>query len=287
MTSDSQSGSTPSLHKNITFDTISQPSKSVTSRWCHEETLLLLELLLQARRDQQLNNDKLSVVRDVLKVFIPTFSAEHPLRQWTLKILENRFSYLKNIWRAFRAAEARSGTTYHADTGMLEMSKQSVDFIVSVHKRYVKHVVSKPLPVNGNISPIEWGEIFRQDRPAMKNVLAADDDEGFKRAAAAEEEDVEEEGTEEEEERSTQKDQEGQEEVGGGTQDNNADDESPDQDVSDEYHQVVIFHRLGTYLTSLSRCGVWKRRRSSASSGQYPPASAKTRCNCAATVLYS
>ncbi|KAG5960589.1 hypothetical protein E4U58_004629 [Claviceps cyperi] len=72
---------------------MSQPSKSATSRWSDEETLLLLELLLQARRDKQLNNDKLSVVRDVLKGFIPTFAAEYPRRQWTLRILENRVSY--------------------------------------------------------------------------------------------------------------------------------------------------------------------------------------------------
>ncbi|KAG6311391.1 hypothetical protein E4U22_002669 [Claviceps purpurea] len=208
---------------------MSQPSKSVTSRWSHEETLLLLELLLQARRDQQLNNDKLSVVRDVLKGFIPTFSDEYPSRQWTLRILENRVSFLKNIWRAFRAAETRSGTTYHEETGMLDLSKQNAEFIVSVYKRYGKYVVTKPLPINDNISPCEWGEIFRQDLPAMKNAIAANDDEGFERAAAAEEED-----TEEEEGRSTQMDQEGQEEVGGGTQDNNAGDESPDEDVSDE-----------------------------------------------------
>ncbi|KAG6109546.1 hypothetical protein E4U13_005787 [Claviceps humidiphila] len=191
------------------------------SRWSLKETLLLLELLLQARRDHLLDSDKVSVLREVLENFIPTFSTEYPRRKWTAKILENRVTYLKNTWRAFRAAETRSGTTYHEDTGMLQMSKQSADYIVSVYKRYGKIVVTKPLPVSDSMSPSEWGEIFFTDPPAGKTVIGADDDEGFANAAR---EDAGEEGGQ-----STEQGQEDAE-----TQDNDAGDESPEEDSSDE-----------------------------------------------------
>ncbi|KAG6034469.1 hypothetical protein E4U19_005660 [Claviceps sp. Clav32 group G5] len=197
-----------------------QPSQYMASpidrsRWSPEETLLLLELLLEARRDQQLTHDKTGVARDVFKSFVPTFSTEFPLRQWNVKIIENRFFWLKGTWRAFRAAEATSGTTYNHATGMLQMSKQSAQMIESVHKRFGRYVITKPLPTNDSISLSEWGEIFSTDPPAVDTTIDAHDDQGFARAAKA-------------------LLREGQGEAGGGTQDNNAGDGSPEEDVSDE-----------------------------------------------------
>ncbi|KAG6071081.1 hypothetical protein E4U33_003900 [Claviceps sp. LM78 group G4] len=143
------------------------------SRWSTEETLLLLELLLEARRDQQLNNEKISAIRDVLKSFIPTLSSEFPHREWKLMAIENRWLWLKGIWQAFRAAEARPGTIYNAYTGMLQMSKQSAGVIEFVHKRYGRYVITKRLPTNDNISRSEWEEIFSTPpsvaRPAVSS----------------------------------------------------------------------------------------------------------------------
>ncbi|KAG6285295.1 hypothetical protein E4U09_007355 [Claviceps aff. purpurea] len=130
------------------------------SRWSTEETLLLLELLLEARRDQQFNNERISTVRDVLRGFVPIFSSEFPHRQWNVKAIENRWIWLRGIWQAFRAAEARPGTTYNDWSGMLQMSKQSAAVIESIHKLYGRYVITKRLPTNDNISRSEWEEIF-------------------------------------------------------------------------------------------------------------------------------
>ncbi|KAG6093524.1 hypothetical protein E4U30_004238 [Claviceps sp. LM220 group G6] len=132
------------------------------SRWSTEETLLLLELLLEARRDQQFNtnNEKMSAVRHVLKGFIPTLSSKFPHRKWKLMAIENRWLWLKGIWQAFRAAEARPGTIYNDRTGMLQMSKQSAAVIESVHNRYGRYLITKRLPTNDIISRSEWEEIF-------------------------------------------------------------------------------------------------------------------------------
>ncbi|KAG6189189.1 hypothetical protein E4U27_006737 [Claviceps purpurea] len=129
-------------------------------RWSTEETLLLLELLLEARRDQQFNNERISTVRDVLRGFVPIFSSEFPHRQWNVKAIENRWIWLRCIWQAFRAAEARPGTTYNDLSGMLQMSKQSAAVIESIHKRHGRYVITKRLPTNDNISRSEWEEIF-------------------------------------------------------------------------------------------------------------------------------
>ncbi|KAG6129637.1 hypothetical protein E4U28_007732 [Claviceps purpurea] len=142
------------------------PSNSTASpiayrfRWSTEETLLLLELLLEARRDQQFNNERISTVRDVLRGFVPIFSSEFPHRQWNVKAIENRWIWLRCIWQAFRAAEARPGTTYNDLSGMLQMSKQSAAVIESIHKRHGRYVITKRLPTNDNISRSEWEEIF-------------------------------------------------------------------------------------------------------------------------------
>ncbi|KAG6156616.1 hypothetical protein E4U37_000127 [Claviceps purpurea] len=105
-------------------------------RWSTEETLLLLELLLEARRDQQFNNERISTVRDVLRGFVPIFSSEFPHRQWNVKAIENRWIWLRCIWQAFRAAEARPGTTYNDLSGMLQMSKQSAAQITKHASEY-------------------------------------------------------------------------------------------------------------------------------------------------------
>ncbi|KAG6254653.1 hypothetical protein E4U23_005793 [Claviceps purpurea] len=152
--------------KNITFDIMPPPSNPTASpiayrfRWSTEETLLLLELLLEARRDQQFNNERISTVRDVLRGFVPIFSSEFPHRQWNVKAIENRWIWLRCIWQAFRAAEARPGTTYNDLSGMLQMSKQSAAVIESIHKRHGRYVITKRLPTNDNISRSEWEEIF-------------------------------------------------------------------------------------------------------------------------------
>ncbi|KAG6044145.1 hypothetical protein E4U39_003676 [Claviceps sp. Clav50 group G5] len=206
-----------------------QPSQSTASpngrlRWSPEETLLLLELLLEARRGQQLNGNKIRDIRDVLGGFIPTLSTKFPHRKWNVKAIENRFSWLKSTWQAFCAAEAIPGTTYNDETGMLQISKSNAKVIEFVHKRYGNFVVAKPLPTNDNVSRSEWAEIFLTDLPARDTTIDAHDDQGFTKVAGAE-------GAEEGE---GQHLQERQEEAGGGTQDNSAGDDSPEEDVSDE-----------------------------------------------------
>ncbi|KAG5914992.1 hypothetical protein E4U61_005127 [Claviceps capensis] len=206
-----------------------QPSQSTASpngrlRWSPEETFLLLELLLEARRGQQLNSNRIRDIRDILRGFIPTLSTRFPHRKWNMKAIENRFSWLKSTWQAFCAAKAIPGTTYNDETGMLQISKSSAKVLESVHKRYGSFVVAKPLPTNNNVSRSEWAEIFLTDLPARDTTIDARDYRGFPKAAEAQ---AAEEGE-------GQPSQEGQEEAGGGTQDNNAGDDSPEEDVSDE-----------------------------------------------------
>ncbi|KAG5935136.1 hypothetical protein E4U59_005802 [Claviceps monticola] len=206
-----------------------QPSQTTASpngrlRWSSEETFLLLELLLEARRGQQLNSNKIRHIRHVLRGFIPIMSTEFPHRQWNLKAIENRFSWLKRTWQAFCAAEAIPGTTYNDETGMLQISKSSAKVLESVHKRYGTFVVVKPLPTNDNVSRSEWAEIFLTDPSARDTTIDVRNYRGFLKAAEAE-------AAEEGEGPSFQ---EGQEEAGGGAQDNNAGDDSPEEDVFDE-----------------------------------------------------
>ncbi|KAG6083697.1 hypothetical protein E4U16_003563 [Claviceps sp. LM84 group G4] len=211
------------LMKKITFEIMQQPSQSTASpngrlRWSPEETFLLLELLLEARRGQQLNSNKIRDIRDVLGGFIPTLSIKFPQRKWNVKAIENRFSWLKSTWQAFCAAEAIPGTTYNDETGMLQISKSSAKVIESIHKRYGSFVVAKPLPTNDNISRSEWAEIFLTDLPARDTTIDAHGYRGFAKAAG----------------RGGQHFQERQEEAGGGTQDHNAGDDSAEEDLSDE-----------------------------------------------------
>ncbi|KAG6112024.1 hypothetical protein E4U13_004497 [Claviceps humidiphila] len=206
-----------------------EPSQSTASpngrhRWSAEETFLFLELLLEARRCQHLNSNRIRDIRDVLESFIPTLSTRFPNRQWNMKVIENRFAWLKGTWQAFCAAAAIPGTTFNEETGMLQINKASAKVLESGHKRYGSFVVAKPLPTNDNVTRSEWAEIFLTDLPARDTTFDSHHYRGFSKPAEAE-------ATEEGE---GQPSQEGQEEAWGGTQDNNAGDESPEEDTSDE-----------------------------------------------------
>lgn len=87
-----------------------------------------------------------SVVRDVFKGFIPTFSAEFLHREWNAKAIENRFLWLKGLGE-LRARQRLDPAlhTYHDETGRLQMSKKSTEIIESVHKRFGRYVITKPL----------------------------------------------------------------------------------------------------------------------------------------------
>ncbi|KAG6313239.1 hypothetical protein E4U22_001125 [Claviceps purpurea] len=206
-----------------------EPSQSTASpngrhRWSSEETFLFLELLLEARRGQQLNGNRIRDIRDVLESFIPTLSTRFPNRQWNMKAIENRYAWLKGTWQAFCAAEAIPGTTYNEETGMLQINKSSAKVLESEHKRYGSFVAAKPLPTNDNVTRSEWAEIFLTNLPARDTTIDAYNYRGFSKPAEAE---AAEEGE-------GQTSQEGQGEAWGGTQDNNAGDESLEEDTSDE-----------------------------------------------------
>ncbi|KAG6086289.1 hypothetical protein E4U33_006787 [Claviceps sp. LM78 group G4] len=129
-----------------------------------------------------LDIDKKSALKETFKSFIPALHRDFGHREWTLNAIENQYTYLKLVWRAFRAAETRSGTTYDEETGQLHMSDQTIEFIEDVHGRHGRAITTKPLPINDSITATQWAEIFASDIPAGDDVLAADDDEGFKAA---------------------------------------------------------------------------------------------------------
>ncbi|KAG6032400.1 hypothetical protein E4U19_007470 [Claviceps sp. Clav32 group G5] len=125
---------------------------------------------------------KKSALKEIFKSFIPALRRDFRHREWTLIAIENRYTYLKFTWRAFRAAESRSGTTYDEETGLLHMSDQTKEFIEDVHGRHGRAITTKPLLINDSITATQWAEIFASDTPAGDDVIAPDDDEGFEAA---------------------------------------------------------------------------------------------------------
>ena len=117
-------------------------------RWTRLQTLLLLELLLEAKRDEHLNSSKSAVLKPVIKGFIPDLEKEFPNRQWDYEMLDNKFRRLRDYWRVFRDAEKPSGAVYNPDTGKIEMSKANEDAIVAKHGKLRCQVIDNGLIID-------------------------------------------------------------------------------------------------------------------------------------------
>lgn len=163
----------------ITEDLSQSDSQRTSNRWSSSQTLSLLGLLLEARREGRLNSIKKTSLRLAFKYLLVQLQTLHPERHWELKTVENKYQDVKNFWRVFREADGTSGTTYDADTGRLKMSKQNETMIIERHHPYGRRVVANGLLIGEGVTYETWEEIFSNDPTAGHYILEVIDDEGF------------------------------------------------------------------------------------------------------------
>ncbi|OAA50467.1 hypothetical protein NOR_00917 [Metarhizium rileyi] len=116
--------------------------------------------------------------REVCKSLVEDMKEKFPDENWTVKMLENKYNYLRSFWKAFRDAAKRSGTTYDTETKKLCMSEQNVDLFRSKYPRYGRAITSQPLLTNDAIDYDEWVEIFSNEAPTGQFITKAHEIEG-------------------------------------------------------------------------------------------------------------
>lgn len=148
-------------------------------RWSKDQILLFLNLILEACRDGKMNSSKSIYLRQGFATMVEPLKMQYPSRPWNLKMLENKYYYLKKFWRVFCEAEKTSGTTYDEESGALSLSHQNQQLLISRYSHFGRKVVASGLLVGDGITIDSWQEIFAKDQPAGQHIREAGDADGW------------------------------------------------------------------------------------------------------------
>ncbi|PHH80180.1 hypothetical protein CDD80_2551 [Ophiocordyceps camponoti-rufipedis] len=157
-----------------------------TTRWTNEQTLCLLELLLEARREGRLKSSRSFAIKPVFENIAKRLESQFKDRVFSPKRVDNKYRLLRQFWRVFEEAERMPGTVYSPETGRLNASKANEEILAARHHALGRVVIQQGLLINEWITFESWEEIFSEELGTGEFILEADDDAGFARAAARE-----------------------------------------------------------------------------------------------------
>lgn len=144
--------------------------------WADDQTLFLLEKLLQARREGNLDLNKASQHCLLFLSFVPDFQDRWPNDYWDSSVLRRKLQDLKLFWRAFQQALGWSGDKYNEETGKLSISEENEAKLRHLHPMQRGRVIRKGLTIGSSVTFDSWSEIFADDPPAGGHIRGPRDD---------------------------------------------------------------------------------------------------------------